>query len=82
MKIKGQPIVIYIVIRSTYTPKSFSQVLFSISKSPISISIFSQELTSKWHLSGLLFMRLSSNHLSRSFEGFLKMLSSHLYYRK
>ena len=48
----------------------FSQVLLSISKSPISIFIFSQELTSKRHLLGLLFIRLSSNHLSKSFENF------------
>ena len=51
-----------------WPPKSFSQVLFSISKSPI--FIFSQELTSKCHLFELLFMRLSSNHLSKSFEDF------------
>ena len=67
---------------SKSTPKSFSQELFSISKSPSSNFIFSHELTSKWHLSRLLFMRLSSNHLSRSFEPDIKMISSHLYYRK
>ena len=27
---------------------------------------------SKWHLSGLLYTRLSSNHFSRSFEDFFK----------
>ena len=57
---------------SKWTPKSVSQVLFSISKSSISIFIFSRELTRKWHLSRLLFMRLLWSHWSRSFEDFYK----------
>ena len=46
---------------SKWIPESFWQVSFSISKSLVSIFIFSPELTSKWHLPGLHFLRLLSN---------------------
>ena len=51
---------------SKWTIKGFSQVIFSFSKSPIYIFIFSLELTSKWDLILLLFIS------TRSFEYFYK----------
>ena len=56
--------------RSTYCQNGLLKVSHSFS--PISIFIFSHELTSKWYLWGLLFVRLLSDHSSSSFKDFSK----------
>ena len=56
---------------SKWTPKSLSQALFCILNVTYFL-FFSRELTSKWHLTEFFSLRLSSNHLSISFEDFSK----------
>ena len=64
---------------SNLTPHSFSQWLFFISKVSTLILTVLFVLTNKWHLSELLFITLSLNHLNNLVEVSSTVLTTPVY---
>ena len=53
---------------SRCTPKGFSRLVLAISCLPVLVATFSLEMTKRWHLSALLYMRLLSNQVKQDFK--------------